>query len=368
MKALVIGNSSSVYIRDFVEHMQKATNAEIDVFSWVKGRLIPNEKVKEVMIPPIPKLLRKIPKVRGLWRLLECRRILKSFENCDICHVHYVNFISLMIHRKLYKKVIVSVWGGDFNRASPKMRRKQKKLYRIADKITFANQETLNDFDAYYNFEFSSKLTICIFGLSTLEALTKLTSSKIECKEKLGIPFNSLVVVCGYNGSPIHQHREIIESISKVSHRLPRNLFLVFPMTYGAKSEYIKEIKTKLNKLGIKHLILEKFMLPEESAVLRKASDVMVQVQTTDVLSGSMLEHLYAGNVVITGNWLPYKILDDNYVYMEKISSVQEVGERLVLVLDRLREISALNETRKEFIYSLANWEANIESWVRLWS
>ncbi|WP_367362811.1 glycosyltransferase family 4 protein [Mesotoga sp.] len=368
MKALVIANSSSVYTRDFIEHMQKATGAEIDVFSWAKGRLIPNEKVREVMISPIPKLLRRIPKVRGAWRLLEYRRILKSFKNYDVCHVHYVNPISLMIPKKLYKKLIVSVWGGDFNRASSEMRKKQKKLYRMADKITFANQETLDNFNAYYHFEFSSKLTICRFGLSPLEELTKSTSSKNECKEKLGIPFNSLVITCGYNGALIQQHREIIESISKISHRLPRNLFLIFPMTYGAKSEYIQEIKTKLSRLGIKHLVLEKFMSPEEIAILRKASDVMIQVQTTDVLSGSMLEHLYAGNVVITGDWLPYKILDDNHVYLEKVSSVEQVGERLILVLDRLRELSALNETKKEFIYSLANWETNIESWVRLWS
>ncbi|HNU23377.1 MAG TPA: glycosyltransferase [Mesotoga sp.] len=357
MKALVIGNSNSVYTRDFVEHMQKATNAEVDVLSWVKGQLIPNEKVREFVIPAVSKLERF-----GLYK-----RTLKQLGEYDVCHVHFVNPVSLLIP-ELYKKVIVSVWGGDFNRADSEMRGKQKRLYRMAEKITFANQETLDGFNAYYHFEFSNKLTICRFGLTTLEELTKLTSSKAECKEKLGIPFNFLVGVCGYNGSPIHQHREIIESISKVSHRLPRNLFLIFPMTYGAKSEYVQEIKTKLNRLGIKHLILEKFMSPEESAILRKASDVMIQVQTTDVLSGSMLEHLYAENVVITGDWLPYKILDDNHVYLEKISSVHQVGERLVLVLDRLREISALNETRKEFIYSLANWGTNIGSWVRLWS
>jgi len=31
MKILIIGNSSSVYVSDFVEHMQKATDAEVNV-------------------------------------------------------------------------------------------------------------------------------------------------------------------------------------------------------------------------------------------------------------------------------------------------------------------------------------------------
>jgi len=38
-------------------------------------------------------------------------------------------------------------------------------------------------------------------------------------------------------------------------------------------------------------------------------------------------EYLYAENIVITGDWLPYDTLDERGVFMLKVSSVEEVGE-----------------------------------------
>jgi hypothetical protein len=39
-----------------------------------------------------------------------------------------------------------------------------------------------------------------------------------------------------------------------------------------------------------------------EISNLTKIVDIRIHVQTTDSLSATMLEHLYAGNIVIAGN------------------------------------------------------------------
>jgi len=108
-------------------------------------------------------------------------------------------------------------------------------------------------------------------------------------------------------------------------------------------------------------------MPDREIALIRKASDVFINVQVTDQFSGSMQEHLFAENVVITGDWLPYKTLDERGVFMRKVSSVDDVGRELLHVahnLDSLRKNCLINP---DIIWELSSWEKNIQSWVGLY-
>ncbi len=58
----------------------------------------------------------------------------------------------------------------------------------------------------------------------------------------------------------------------------------------------------------------------------------MIQLQATDSFSSSMRETLYAGNIVITGDWLPYGTLDEKGVFMLKVSSVEEAERSLSML------------------------------------
>jgi glycosyltransferase involved in cell wall biosynthesis len=108
-------------------------------------------------------------------------------------------------------------------------------------------------------------------------------------------------------------------------------------------------------------------MNDREVAFLRLSSDIMIQVQNTDSFSSSMREHLYAGNVVITGDWLPYETLDKKGCFMLKVSDVDLVGEKLVYAINNLDSLKKRCQGNPEIIWELSSWENNIDSWCNLY-
>ena len=368
MRTLIVGNSSSVYVRDFVKWMAKKMSVTFDILSWVPGRLESNGRVREFVPGPLPEWIGKIRKVRGLWKVLQYGNLLRKLGKYDMAHIHLVGleatYFAGMIGRRC-KTLIATVWGGDFHRTSRIMKKLQERVYRRAKLITFATIEMKEAFDRYYRQKYSEKLRICTFGLAPLDELKQLKMAKAECRKKFSIPSDATVVTIGYNAGCWHRHKEVLDSLSKVA--LPKNLFLVFPFTYAQNEQYIREIEAKILEWGFKNLILKDFMGPKETAILRKASDIMIQVQTTDVLSGSMLEHLYAGSVVITGDWLPYKVLDEMGIHVVKVGHASEVGEALAHTIKNLDELRRKNEVSRLKIYEFASWAHVIGLWISLY-
>ena len=93
----------------------------------------------------------------------------------------------------------------------------------------------------------------------------------------------------------------------------------------------------------------------------------MINTPISDQLSASMIEHLYAENIVITGNWLPYDIFDQNNIFLSKVSSVDGVGEKLVYVIKNYNKLKKKYKYNKELIYSLCSWENSIKKWKNMY-
>ena len=105
-------------------------------------------------------------------------------------------------------------------------------------------------------------------------------------------------------------------------------------------------------------------MPPNETAMFRKACDALIQVQDTDVLSGSMLEHLYAGNAVVTGDWLPYGKLIAFGVLCRSlwtVKSIKEVPTWLRVALRYSEETTGLHR-----IYEFTSWKIVRDRGARL--
>jgi len=372
MKVLVIGNSESVYVRDFVQNMQLKTGYTFDVLSWNEGRLTPNENVREISVS-LPRLLKNVRKVRGVWKLWKYINALKKLDRYDVCHFHYVGKEAVLVSKIAREKsnhMISSVWGSDFHRSSDKFRNKQMRVYDSSEIITFATEEARNAFVDYYPM-YSVKTRICTFGLSPLDFLRNGMGSQENCREVLGIPKDAITICVGYNAGRWQRHKEVIRSIVKVKNKLLRQthhkLCLILPMTYGRDEKYVREVEEELFGCGIQRVVLHKFMNPLTSAALKTVTDIFINVQPTDVLSGSMLEHLYAGSVVVTGSWLPYKVLEDMKIHLHRVDKVDEVGSKIYSILPYLGLWKALNEDKKESIYRLASWEHNIDSWEAIY-
>jgi len=367
----ILGDIGSTFVENFLARTaQYFDKALFDVLSPRASNTKFPENVHQRILLETSSFVGRIPKVRGAWVLTKKHKFIAKAEPYDLCHVHFVDKQSALLSRVLNqkcRKIVCSVWGSDFYRSSEKIRRLQERLYKISSVITFTNEKSMIEFDDYYDKRYSSKLRICRFGLAPLEVLRKLDLNKMECRKHLELPEDSLILTVGYNNSPAQQHIEILNSIQKRRREVPENLFLVFPMTYGATDEYRNTVRKHLEQHGFRYKIFDKFMPDEEMAMLRRASDLMIQVQITDQFSGSMLEHLYTENVVITGDWLPYGTLDEKGIFMLKVSSVEEVGEKLVYALNNLDSLKEKCKKNPEIIWELSSWEKNIHSWIDMY-
>src|SRR5690606_32118073 len=143
--------------------------------------------------------------------------------------------------------------------------------------------------------------------------------SSAEAKLSLDLPEDAFVITCGYNGSPFQNHIAIINQLTAVISRLPTNYVLIFPFTYQRNNSYISSIDNVLKKSPLNCYFIEDYMDSEQVSLLCLATDIFIQVQTTDALSASTREHLFAKSIVITGGWLPYQVLVRNGTYFETI-------------------------------------------------
>jgi hypothetical protein len=93
----------------------------------------------------------------------------------------------------------------------------------------------------------------------------------------------------------------------------------------------------------------------------------MIQLQTSDQFSGSMQEHLYTRNVVITGSWLPYKTMKDFGVNFIEIDKVSELANSLAKVIANYNEYYSNTDNNPEAILKLSSWQYNIQDWLALY-
>lgn len=378
MKILILGNINSVYILNYVKELKNIMDCEIDIFT---PPIQKKEYIKQFIkyfnnIYEISKnnngIINQIPKIRGILRLKNIADQIKGLDSYDICHIHYLGtnygFLAKQIVCKC-KKLVISIWGSDFYRTKWLEKKIQYLIIKYADKITFGNEKTLEDFKKYFKVVDDKKLEILRFGSSPLSILKNINNiSKKDSKKLFNISTNDLVIVCGNNAIQDNQHLDIIKAIQKVKQQLPSNILFLFPFTYGFDRKYYFKIKEFLVKTKINYKILTDFLSDYKVAKLRKASDIMINTPISDQLSASMIESLYAENIVITGNWLPYDIFDQNNIFLSKVSSVDEVGEKLVYVIKNYNKLKKKCKYNKELIYSLCSWENSIKKWKNMYA
>jgi glycosyltransferase involved in cell wall biosynthesis len=205
-------------------------------------------------------------------------------------------------------------------------------MYKKADALTFTNPLTKDSFLNYYK-DFDNKTFVCRFGLTTLDFIDKnRIKNKSEIKNHFGYSQDKMIITCGYNATKAQQHEKIIENLVKLPKELLQGIQFIFPMTYG-DNKYKEKIKNILKDTDLDYIVHEDFLYADENAYIKLASDIMINVLETDSFSGSMQEFLYAGNIVITGNWLPYDVLDGEGIVYFKIDAVDDLREKLEYII-----------------------------------
>lgn len=367
MKILIIANSKVVFGKELKNELINIDqNMYVSLVDFESLVLSDKNNKENTKYGKKFSRYKNIPKFSMFFRMLHIKKIIED-NNFDIVNIHISRWFYLLILSTLTKqKLVITFYGSDFYRTSNLVKKIQKIMYNKADAITFTNPLTKDIFLKYYN-HFEDKSYVCRFGLKTLDYIDKnRDKSKVEIRQSLCYNTKKIIITCGYNSTKAQQHEKIINNITKLDDSLLEKIQFIFPMTYGDKT-YKEKIKNILNDTNLDYIILEDFLYADDNAYIKLASDIMINILETDSFSGSMQEFLYADNIVITGEWLPYELFDLEGIKYCKICTTDELENKVKYVIDNIKNIENSLDKNKKIIYQLSSWSTNIESWIKVY-
>ena len=302
--------------------------------------------------------LKKIPfigvRLVSLFNTGILKLISKDYDAIDITFfisTFYPFADYLIAQNKTFK---ITIWGSDFYRASQKDLEKKRKYFEAAKVIQVATSTMKSDISKVYP-TITDKIIVCNNGLDNLDEIQKQRQNR---GKYLNLNDNGrIIVTCGYNLGRAQQHLKIIESISALPDRIKDNLHIVIPMTYGRIDTYYKEeVRHALNESGLLFTMLDKSLSKVELADMRLQSDIVINIQTTDALAASLVEHLYAGSILIVGDWLPYSIFDENGIryFKTDVNSLSSVIKNVVEHFTLYKELCGDNIPKAE---RMSSWK-----------
>ena len=380
MKILIVGNRKHQLIRSLVyevrEYYKLANNkVVIDILSQEVEKVIKVDSLFDnVFNLNLPKFICFFRPLRGFFeQLLFRRRIQKIINNYEVVHIHYVEDLILrdidFFLKNIKEKLIVSVWGSDFFRATKEKRKKLLKLLNYATTITISNSEAEKSIRDYYKEKLLNvNINVCYFiikPLYTLKEVKEKYTPKESCSV-LGFNNNRIIITIGYNASEMQQHLKILEILEKDEKfkQLSNKIKIVLPVTYPKNKVYINKLQEVSKKSSYQIELLTEFMTNEEVAHLRNATNIMIQLQTTDMLSASMLEHLYAENKVITGSWLPYQEIKDMDLSFDSIDNLESLPLKLVKSINDYQN----NDVNAKIIDKYFGKNKLIKNWIDIYN
>lgn len=364
-KILLIGNVNSFLISNLAIALKKHNSSlQIDILSEAKN-IEPNTVFNTIYYVDETHFLAKKKGIKVLYYAWEYKKILAKIpEKYDYIHMLYISSIFRLIWKNLQKKgnkIVLTVFGSDFYKAGKTMRRMIDKMAQEADLISGTNPATLSDFCNFYSIPDEKRL-VCRFGLSILDEIDSVTENDIlDFRKTHQIKQTTKIIACGYNASLNQNLEQIIDQLTAVKNNLKDViLFFQFPVS---DSTYTLHIEEKIKSTQIPYKIFRKRFTDVELAIYRKAVDICIQVQTTDQFSGAMQEHLYAGSIVITGKWLPYKVLDEKSTDYIRIESLDQLGKSVIQHLNKTTDV----EKNRKIIASFSKWENTILDWANIY-
>lgn len=270
--------------------------------------------------------------------------------------------------RSKTSRLNLNVGGSEFYRAGKAERDFKRNLIACADKVTAETVGTVREFQEYYSEETKNKMGLLPFGVEVLDWIKSIKNrNKDKLKEKFHIPKGKIVVTCGHNANEAFQHMDMIDALCNLHDEEKQKIVCVFPMTYSGKETYIQKIRTRLEETDLEHVIMTDFMDFQSMAEYALISDIMIHVQTTDQLSSTMLEEMYAGSVVIAGSWLPYQSLHEMGIFFLDVDTVPAVTAVLEDVVTNLESYKEKCVGNSEIVWNHSSWDVLAPKWRALW-
>lgn len=321
-----------------------------------------------------PSFLYHIPKLR-IW--IKGRDVTLSFKefinerlregiHYNLVNYHYLGNETLKCWGLVYKiadKTLLMPWGSDVLRRSKGYSCKMKEYVQHYDYVATSDNPRFKK-------ELTEKISVreeqfvdLDFGSESIDRLIdKEDVSRELAKESLGVR-GKFIITVGYNAHEEQRHVEVIDAIASIKDRLPKNLLLVFPMTYGGKQQ-VNLVKNRLLDLGLDYLLFDKYLTYQEIVDLRKCSDVFIHAQTTDANSASLAEYLFCRSTVINASWLKYEHFEQYGKPYYLFNDFRELPSVLEMAI---QGGSLVNDELVEYLRQFS-WSYKIHKWLTLFN
>jgi len=375
-KILIISEAHLIrtFVLTTIKRIKQETGTSFDCFITTtiddRTRLLLCEDFENVFVNEYPKgIISKIPKFRLLQHIYGLRKVARKLPEYDIVHVHFYYFYYASftpIIRKKAKLFLLTFFGSDYYRVNNFTHFINKRSLVAFDGVFAENETMLEDIAKRYSLNKRHIATgILMFMMDNYVSFADFLNNHTHCSAKKIWHFEKGVIVCGYSAGALMQHSKIIDGLKKVADKL-KSFKTVFPMTYGwnAKNTRVM-VREKLHSSQFDSQILEDFLPVNLLHALRLAADIFIVIPSTDQLAASLLEHLAAGSVVITGSWLPYRSLMELGVYCIMLDSANSLATVLAEVLDHLDEHKRRSAINKEIILKMMQWESIRKNWYK---
>jgi len=317
-------------------------------------------------------------KVNTLLHLLKTKPKVKEIvKGYDVINIQAVTPESGILFSGLKKPIVSSFWGGEIWENLGTIKRFfQGLLLKNSILITVISRTMAEKVKEEFPFVSDNKLRFVRYGFLDPEILDNVSVNiQEEFKRRLGIKSHEAVVTVSYASAPRHRQDFILDSLEYLDDGFLKanNVKFVLPLTYGDpewRNYIIKKVLRHKFRERIK--VIDKMLPDNEVAVLRKISDVFINIPTQDTFSASMLEHLYVGSVVIVGSWLPYDELFNSEAFIIKIQEPSEKAlistiKTSILNLNDYRNRTKKNKDLAVKIGQRDNWVEIFEEAIEIW-
>ena len=335
-------------------------------FNWIHNSDIPVIKVFEKLshLQNNFRPYRYRDKYVSLFNNKIMKLLFSLYDKVDIHAFRAENLFWAKVCHEWNIKYDITLWGSEVLRATDQEIKDVEWGYEGAKSIRSIAKMT-NRLSNIFNHKYDYKMFNTYFGNTNYDIIDKISFKQADIlANNLGIKIpGKLIVTCGYNGHPQQQHDIMIEVLKKLPSHIKGRINVVVPMTYGLNESYYQEIKKKLDNIDINHIILKKFLKPEELAALRITSDIVINTQTTDAFCSALQDHLYCKNVVIIADWLDYPEYDNNNVFYIK-TSIENLYNNILYSIEHYEELKEKTQSNKEKLKKLTSWSNVLPAWV----
>lgn len=314
-----------------------------------------------------------------LWRKLKqfhrVRQHIRSLPKDQTAVIHSLSrdcFWLIPVLANHFDRVVGLAYGSDILRRNKSHDFLLRFGLKRLDVVAATNDNVLDELLASFPFLASRSPQVIRFGLPSFDELLKIEHvSPAQAKTALGYDADSILICLGYSAS---QGQRQIELITFFASRVAdfSNYVFVVPVQYGSE-EVVSAVVTKCAEINARigrnlFIPLTEFHDIKKLALMRRATDVLINHSVSDAFSGTVQEVLYAGNLVLAADHLPYEKMPGYGSAIRAYATLDNAAASLApdaLAVWR-HEVTATSSKTRAQLHETSSWDAALPNWRRL--